>query len=234
MATIRVHKNNNFTVVDNNIFKNKQMSLKAKGLLVQMLSLPDDWNYSVFGLVALSSDGKDSVMSALQELEKFGYLRRERITDEKGKFAGYNYDVYEIPPTGEPYAEKPYAEKPSTENPQQLNTNTLITKESRNKESIVNIVEFLNSTASTAYRATTSKTQSLINARLSEGFTVEDFKTVIRKKCAEWKGSDMEKYLRPETLFGTKFESYLNAPIHSTDTNGRRIDESKDDLDDLF
>lgn len=230
MATIRVHKNNNFTVVDNNIFKNKQMSFKAKGLLVQMLSLPDDWNYSISGLIALSSDGKDSVASALQELEKFGYLRRERITDEKGKFAGYNYDVYEIPPTGEPYAGNPNAE-----NPPQLNTNnTSITKESRNKELIVNIVEFLNSTASTAYRATTSKTQSLINARLSEGFTVEDFKTVIRKKCAEWKGSDMEKYLRPETLFGTKFESYLNAPIHSTAANGRRIDESKDDLDDLF
>ena len=114
------------------------------------------------------------------------------------------------------------------------NNNNTINIRNKNKEVYKDIVEFLNSTASTAYRSTTSKTQSLINARLSEGFTVEDFKTVIRKKCAEWKGSNMEKYLRPETLFGTKFESYLNAPIHSTAANGRRIDESKDDLDDLF
>lgn len=81
-----------------------------------------------------------------------------------------------------------------------------------NKEVILSIVEYLNRKAVKSYRATTKNTQSHINARLSEGFTVEDFKTVIDKKCAEWKGTDMEQYLRPETLFGTKFEGYLNAP----------------------
>ena len=73
------------------------------------------------------------------------------------------------------------------------------------------IIDYLNSKIGTHYRATTRKTQSLIKARMNEGFTVDDFKKVIDNKSAEWgKDSKMSKYLRPETLFGTKFESYLN------------------------
>lgn len=73
------------------------------------------------------------------------------------------------------------------------------------------IIDYLNEKAQTKYKATTAKTRSLINARLSEGFVVGDFKTVIDKKCAEWQGTEWEKFIRPETLFGTKFEGYLNA-----------------------
>lgn len=75
------------------------------------------------------------------------------------------------------------------------------------------IVDFLNMNAGTAYKASTAKTKALINARLNEGFTIDDFKTVITKKCSELLNSDMEKYLRPETLFGTKFEGYLNQSV---------------------
>lgn len=82
-------------------------------------------------------------------------------------------------------------------------------------DNIIYIVEFLNSTLNTRYRYQTQTTQKLIKARLNEGFTVDDFKTVIDKKAKEWKGTEMEQFLRPETLFGTKFESYLNAPIKS-------------------
>ena len=77
-------------------------------------------------------------------------------------------------------------------------------------ESYKTIISYLNEKAGTKYRASTAKTKTVIHARLSEGFTVEDFKTVIDKKCAEWIGTDYEKFLRPETLFGTKFEGYLN------------------------
>lgn len=72
-----------------------------------------------------------------------------------------------------------------------------------------NIVDYLNAKSSKSYRHTTKKTQQLIKARLAEGFTVDDFRTVIDKKVSEWKGTDLEQYIRPETLFGTKFESYL-------------------------
>lgn len=77
---------------------------------------------------------------------------------------------------------------------------------------IKNIIDYLNSATSSNYRYQSKATQQHIRARMNEGFTFDDFKTVIDKKTAEWKGTEMAQYLRPETLFGTKFESYLNAP----------------------
>ena len=71
-----VHKTSDYTVMSNTHFKEKEMTLRAKGLLSLMLSLPDDWDYSIAGLCTLSKDGKDSVMNALLELEEFGYLVR--------------------------------------------------------------------------------------------------------------------------------------------------------------
>lgn len=79
------------------------------------------------------------------------------------------------------------------------------------KESIyTHVVDYLNEKAGTKYRASSAKTKSLIHAREAEGFTLDDFKTVIDRKCTEWLETDWEKFLRPETLFGTKFEGYLN------------------------
>ena len=102
----------------------------------------------------------------------------------------------------------------------------------KNTDAYIAIVARLNERAGTAYRHTSRATQGHINARLADGFTVEDFYTVIDKKCAEWKGGDMEKYLRPETLFGNKFENYLNAPVTQRRTygaNGVEINETADD-----
>lgn len=131
---IRVNRTNNYTVMSKYHLKEKEMSLKAKGLLSLMLSLPDDWDYSIDGLVTLSKDGKDSVMNALIELEKFRYLKRTKLTNEKGQFAGYDYDIYEKPYTENPQMEKPYSENPNTENPPQLNTNKLNTYELNTNE----------------------------------------------------------------------------------------------------
>lgn len=130
VAVIRVHKTKDYTVMSNAHFREKKMSLKAKGLLSQMMSLPDDWDYSIMGLTTLSKDGKDSVMSALNELEQFGYLKRTRLTDEHGRFAGYDYDIFEQPQGEKPYAENPNTDKPNAENPRQLSTNQSITKQS--------------------------------------------------------------------------------------------------------
>ncbi len=132
MGVVRVHKTANYTVMSNHHFKEKGLSLKAKGLLSLMLSLPDDWNYSISGLVTLSKDGKDSVMSALGELEKYGYLQRERITNSKGQFSGVEYNIYELPQAQKPSAVKQNevnqnSEKPPAEKPRQLNTNQLST-----------------------------------------------------------------------------------------------------------
>lgn len=92
-----------------------------------------------------------------------------------------------------------------------------------NAELIKPIIDYLNQSAGTRYRYTSNKTQTLIKARLKEGFTLDDFKTVISKKTEEWLGSEMEKYLRPETLFGSKFEGYLNQKVTRKLTDAERI-----------
>lgn len=98
----------------------------------------------------------------------------------------------------------------------------------------IEVVTHLNAKANTKYRHTTPRTRSVIKARLNEGFTLDDFKAVIDKKCAEWIGTEFEQYLRPETLFGTKFESYLNGKVIPKKGSASSIDETKTDLDGLF
>lgn len=128
--------------MSNHHFKEKKMSLKAKGLLSLMLSLPDDWNYSISGLVTLSKDGKDSVMSALAELEEFGYLIRHRKINSKGQFSGVEYNIYEEPQEENPVAEKQHSdnqnsEKQNAEKPPQLNTNKLNTNNINNTNELI-------------------------------------------------------------------------------------------------
>lgn len=90
------------------------------------------------------------------------------------------------------------------------------------------IIEYLNSRVGTNYKHTTNKTRDLIKARFNEGFTLEDFKEVIDKKSMEWINTDMKKYLRPETLFGTKFESYLNQDVKERKLTTKDIQDKID------
>lgn len=135
MAVFRVEKNTNFTVMSNHHLKNKKLSLKAKGLLSQMLSLPAEWDYSLNGLAHINKEGKDSVREAIKELEREGYIVRTRVRDDKGLLGKAEYVIYELPhlenadfqPKSEnptldnPTLENPTHEKPTLENPTQLN-----------------------------------------------------------------------------------------------------------------
>lgn len=106
-----------------------------------------------------------------------------------------------------------------------------------NNNNIYNVVlQYLNEKANTKFRSNSKTTQSHINARIAEGFSIDDFKIVIDKKCSEWLGTEFEQYLRPQTLFGTKFESYLNAPAKPRKgKNGIAIKEFiEDDLAGIF
>lgn len=136
MSVMRIHKNSNFTVMSNYHFKERGLSLKAKGLLSLMLSLPDDWNYTVSGLVKLSKDGKDGVMSALVELEKFGYLTRQRIQNDKGQFSGIEYNIFEQPQREKPLSENPISDYPIAEKPTQLNTNNILNTKELNTDNL--------------------------------------------------------------------------------------------------
>ena len=121
--------------------------------------------------------------------------------------------------------------------PYEYDTDTTDTDTISITETITEIISYLNLKLNTRYRVNNKVTQKHIKARLNEGFTIEDFKTVIDKKAAEWKGTPMEQYLRPETLFGTKFEGYLNATINQNTygANGIAIDpNAPTDLDGIF
>ena len=137
MSDYRRHKKGNYTCIDNHVFKDNSLSMKAKGLLTQIYSLPDNWDYSVRGLSTLFSDGRDAVNSALQELIEHGYIIRTQKTNQHGKFDGYEYDIYEDPQTSvaeNPFTENPITEKSFTENQTQLNTNISNTDISNTKE----------------------------------------------------------------------------------------------------
>lgn len=161
MAIFRVEKNKDFTIMSNYHLKDKNLSLKAKGLLSLMLSLPDNWDYTVKGLVAISKDGTDSINSALHELEKNGYLIRTRHRNQFGQLGNIEYVVLEKPKLENPIlvnqkvdkklenpqeypqksrsranatTENPKLENPIQANPAQANPAQLNTKELNTKE----------------------------------------------------------------------------------------------------
>ena len=145
MAVFRVERTRDYTVMSNHHLRNKSLTLKAKGLLSQMLSLPEDWDYTLKGLAAINRESVDAIRTAVLELEQAGYIVRARVRDERGCLRGCDYIVYERPqerppkPTLEnptldnptlvqPALEKPMLDSPTQENPTQLN------KEIQNKE----------------------------------------------------------------------------------------------------
>ena len=119
MPVIRTEKTENFTIMANHHLRDMQLSLKARGLLSLMLSLPDDWDYSARGLACLCRDGVSSINSALKELEQAGYVARSLRRNSRGKIVDTEYTVYEVPlHTGRPQTDLPQTGLPQTDLPQ--------------------------------------------------------------------------------------------------------------------
>lgn len=133
MAILRKQQKNQYTVIDQSIFKDKTLSNKALGMLCRMLSLPNEWEFSVEGLATLSTDGVSAVRSQLNELEEHGYLTRNYVRGE-GKYSGIEYVVSEIPMCDFPKSENLISENLISENHPQSNTNISITNSSNTKE----------------------------------------------------------------------------------------------------
>lgn len=131
MAVFRVEKNHSYTVMANHHLRDERLSLKSKGLLSVILSLPDDWRISIEGMTQFSADGKDAIRSAIRELTDAGYITRAQTHSEAGTFSGYDYIVHETPAaspsSGFPTMEKPTTGNPTTENPTLRNTDRLST-----------------------------------------------------------------------------------------------------------
>ena len=167
MSVFRVEKTKGYTVMSNHHLRNHTLSLKAKGLLSQMLSLPDDWDYTLQGLAQINKESIDAIREAVRELERAGYIKRSRERDERGCLRGTVYTIYEQPhaeptpeePTQEkpaldnptlekpaldnPTLEKPMLDKPTLENPTQLNTESTKKRKRQSKDlSITDSIPF--------------------------------------------------------------------------------------------
>ena len=157
MAVFRIERTRDYTVMSNHHLRNHELSLKAKGLLSMMLSLPDDWNYTTRGLAKICKEGVDAIGGALRELETAGYIVRHQLRDWQGRISDTEYVIYEqpqprqpetpqpdtaAPDTDSPDTENPYLDKPDTEKPAELNIEKSNTQESITQGSRTDSIPF--------------------------------------------------------------------------------------------
>ena len=157
MAVFRIERTRDYTVMSNHHLRDKGLSLKSKGLLSMMLSLPEDWNYTTRGLAKICKEGVDAIGGALRELESAGYIVRHQMRDRQGRISDTEYVIYEqpqpkkpdtpSPDTDAPDTENPYMEKPDTEKPAELNIEKSNTQKSITHGSSTDSIPFREKTA---------------------------------------------------------------------------------------
>lgn len=226
MATFRTKKRaSEFVTLDKTAIYDSELSFKAKGILLYLLSRPDDWQIYESEIVKHCSDGRDSVRTGLKELEEKHYIIRTRKRDEKGRLKEYEYIVYERPHhIGLSNVGKTNIGLSNVGKPDTTNNNTTNNKSTNNDDNNIlpdskesdntasKVIEYLNAKANKRFRETPGNLK-FINGRIKDGFELDDFKKVIDSKVSQWlDDSKMNEYLRPKTLFNTEnFESYLNS-----------------------
>lgn len=228
---------NDFTVTPNEILNNDKLSLKAKGLWVYLNSKPNGWNYSVNGTVKQNKDGYDSVSSGMKELENEGYLVRKPNKGNNGEFNGYDYYLYSIPVNHKTINGNTVKGKPMNGEPHNhSNTNkskSIISKKDLRNDLFSNksdvsflpneIIKYLNGKIkeknpnSRGFGLLESHLKHIKTRLKTKGvkYNLEDFKKVIDYKIYKWYDDPKAKeWLRPKTLFGDNFDTYLNEALN--------------------
>lgn len=210
----------NFVATSRQIAQDERLTWKARGIFLYLASMNEGWNFYVDEIAKHSTQGKEALQSGIKELEKYGYLKRVRTRKEKGHLSTFDWELYfepvclrqENPSEGKTLRQE---NRPLISNNNNKEQETI----NNNKNNILSscsipyqeIVEYLNKRTGKKFKYKSKATQRLIKARYNEGFKLDDFKKVIDNKCLDWlRDEKMSEYLRPATLFGTKFESYLN------------------------
>ncbi|HJA46403.1 MAG TPA: conserved phage C-terminal domain-containing protein [Candidatus Limosilactobacillus excrementigallinarum] len=220
MVRIYKEKANHVTIVDQALIRDDRLSWKARGIFMYLWSQADSWEFNEIEVSRHAIDGRDSLRSGLKELETNGYLDRKRERDDKGRVGSSKWVLHE-----KPMLKKRTLDKSMQDNgTQRYHQQKITSKEDNIKRSIYSqaepdkssetrkqIINYLNEKLGTKYKPNASKNKTVINARLNEGYQLDDFKQVIDNKYADWANDQkMANFLRPETLFGTKFDGYLN------------------------
>ena len=258
MAKIIKKGNKNFTITSNKAIRDSRLTWEARGVFNYLWSQADEWTYRAKEVATHSPQGIDKLNKCLKELEKYGYLERKRSREggmlKESIWTLTDSPKLDLPIQVKPKQVKPILAKPKQANPRLRNTNSKKqqVKETTNKRnngsaeaepSTIHkeVIEYLNEKIGARYKASSAINKRLIDARVKEGYTLDDFKRVIDNKVASWaQDQKMSKYLRPQTLFGTKFESYLNeraptVPAHAdfgaeAYANGKIEGVNEDDL----
>ena len=239
MAIHRLDKREEFTVVSNAILKDKMLSLKSKAMLITMLSLSDDWKFSVSGLSAITGEGKTAVRACLSELEKAGYLIRKKSTNKNGQF-DYEYDVYESPCTGLPHTDEPHTDEPHTDEPHTENrdaykiTNNKILNNKRTNNKRINIKggnasqRFIPPTLDEVREYCSERNNSVDPEKFIDYYTANGWK-VGRNKMKDWKAS-VRTWERNGFNSGNKQQKKYGANGIELNTERDPIDEELDKL----
>ncbi len=215
-----------FSQISNGALRDEKLSLKAKGLYSLIQSYITIPNFVLYKTTLLNKclEKEKSFESAWKELKDKGYLIQHKTQNDKGFFE-YNYELIDfvesihtpkIHPVDNPHLESPPSGEGGVYNKTDLNNTDL-------NNTYKEIIDFLNLKTESNYRYTSKETIKNIKARLNEGYTVEDFKTVIERKSKQWLNDEkMNSYLRPITLFSPKFEGYLNEKDKKTEVKEKK------------
>lgn len=217
---------NGYGLIAKKVMKDTELSIGSKGLYAYICAYAGNENkaFPTRELITYElSISKDTFCKYKNELEKKGYIEVLKVKSNNGQFNNNLYEITSYPCPKKPDTDKPDTVLPDTDPPDteikdttnnSLTSNNYINNNltSNNKQYIPfqEIIEYLNLRTSSNFKWTTSKNQWLIKSRWDEKFNIDDFKIVIDRKSKEWLNTDQAKYLRPETLFGTKFEGYVN------------------------
>jgi len=203
MTVIRVNKTKDYSVISNHHFKDKRLSLKSKGLLSQMLSLPDDWNYSISGLVAINKENETAIKTALDELKENNYLIITKLTPDKTKSGRleYIYDIYEKPKQD---GEKQGVEFLGVENQGQLNTNYKVSNNNTTINNKINKEEKIE----TLY--------SMIERNFGRTLSPLEYEEI-----SKWKDNDITRYAIKEAVLRRALNiKYINAILRDCEAKG--------------
>jgi uncharacterized phage protein (TIGR02220 family) len=197
LSILRVEKNANYVVMNRTALNDKRLSWKAKGIMAYMLSMPDDWVFYVNELTKHSIDGEKAFRSGLKELKENGYVKRNPVR-EGNKIVGWETVVTEIPSQTLDtsllacfvHVENEQVQNVHVQKDVLLSTESLLNTDELNTDikyiPFSEIVSYLNQKTNSSYKTTSKKTKDLIRARFNEGYTLDEFKTVIDKKTQEW------------------------------------------------
>ena len=252
-----------FTTVDNLVLNDTKLSWKAKGLFVYLWSQSDEWDFYETEVVKHSTDKLGSLKSGLKELEHQGYLKRQILRDDKGKFKGNEWVLSDNPMFKNPISDNPMSDNPMSENHTLTNTNnnninnnkdeSNTSEKNKDKKSKYNLnytefIEWFNEETGREFQSNVSGTiktfKKNIEARFKEGYTKQDLYLVTKDKAKEWKDDKKQKqYLRPSTLFGSEhFDEYLTLakeryspePQKKKEESSAKEEKRKDPIDELI